>query len=321
MLMKAREPRTVFLFSGQGSHYYEMGRTYYEAEPRFRQEMQRLDAIVRDLCGCSIVETLYHSGHKKGDTFDRTLLTSAAIFMVEHALATTLIAAGTVPDLVLGTSMGSFAAAAIAGCIDAAEALTFVVRQSKVLESSCAPGAMIAVLDGARLHEEAPLAENSEVASFNCRSHFVVACRHERMEIVESFLRHRHVAARRLGVSLAFHSRWIQEAEQPFAQCMRSLRLRPARTPVACCAATRVYSELPQDFFWKVVRQPIRFQQTVAHLEESESYRYIDVGPSGTLATFLKYCLPPESTSTTQVTMRPFGNEIRNLQAVTVCAS
>jgi acyl transferase domain-containing protein len=319
--MKARKTRTVFMFSGQGSHYYEMGRTYYENEPRFRQEMQRLDVIVRELCGCSIIETLYYSGHQKGDTFDRTPLTSAAIFMVEHALATTLIAAGTEPDLVLGTSMGSFAAAATAGCIDAAEALAFVVRQAKILESSCAPGAMIAVLNGPQLHEEQPLAENSEIASLNCPGHFVVACSHERVKIVEAFLKHRHVAARRLGVSLAFHSRWIQEAEQPFTHCMRSLRLRPARTAFACCAAAKVRTELPQDFFWKVIREPIRFQQTVAALEDADSYRYIDVGPSGTLATFLKYCLPPDSTSTALVTMSPFGNELKNLQAATLPAS
>lgn len=319
MLMKARKP-TVFMFSGQGSHYYEMGRTYFEIEPRFRQEMQQLDTVVRDLCGCSIIDILYHSGHKKRDAFDRTLLTSAAIFMVEHALATTLINAGTVPDLVLGTSLGSITAAITAGCMDAAEALSFIVRQAKILESSCAPGAMIAVFNGPQLHEEVPLAENSEIASLNCPSHFVVACSQERVKIVEAFLKRRHVAARRLGVSLAFHSRWIQEAELPFAQCMRSLRTRRAGMPLACCAAAQVGTELPQDFFWKAIRQPILFQQMVQQLEESCSYRYIDVGPSGTLATFLKHCLPRGSTSTAHVTMSPVGNELKNLQVATMHA-
>jgi acyl transferase domain-containing protein len=180
---------------------------------------------------------------------------------------------------------------------------------------------MIAVLNAPQLHEEGPLADNSEIASLNCPSHFVVACSHERVKIVEAFLKHRHVASRRLGVSLAFHSRWIEAAEQPFVRCLSSLRTRPARMPLACCAATQVCTELPQDFFWKAIRQPIRFQQMVAQLEASDSYRYIDVGPSGTLATFLKYCLPRESTSTALTTMSPFGNEMNHLQAATVPAA
>jgi hypothetical protein len=98
---------------------------------------------------------------------------------------------------------------------------------------------------------------------------------------------------------------------------MRSLSLKPPRLTFVCCAAAQALSVLPEDFFWQVVRQPILFQPTVTRLEASDSYRYIDVGPSGTLATFLKYCLKPTSTSTVQVTMSPFGNELRNFEAVT----
>jgi acyl transferase domain-containing protein len=304
------------MFSGAGSHYYDMGRAYYDNEPQFRQHMQRMDAIVHALCGRSIIETLYGGAHKRGDTFEGTLLTSLSIFMVEVALARTLISEGTTPDLVLGTSMGSFAAASIAGCVELEDVLRFIVRQSRILESSCRPGAMIAVLDDPRLHEEGPIADNADIASLNCPSHFVVACANERVQAIQSFLDKRQVAWSKLGVSLPFHSRWIQDAAEPFAELMKSLPFRPPRVPLVCCAAAQALSVLPADFFWQVVRRPILFEPTVTRLEASDSYQYIDVGPSGTLATFLKYCLKPTSVSTVQITMSPFGNELRNLAAV-----
>jgi malonyl CoA-acyl carrier protein transacylase len=77
-----------------------------------------------------------------------------------------------------------------------------------------------------------------------------------------------------------------------------------------------VLTDLPDDFFWRVVRHPIRFRETVAELERRGSHRYIDVGPSGTLATFVKYGLPQASSSTVHAILTPYGQDRRNLAAV-----
>ena len=125
---------TVFMFSGQGSQYFHMGRALYDDNDTFRGWMVRLDEVARQASGSSVIEALYSDARAKGEPFDRTLLTHPAIFMVEYALAQALIHAGVVPDLVLGVSMGSFAAAAVAGFIDVEDALTAVIRQAMSLE-------------------------------------------------------------------------------------------------------------------------------------------------------------------------------------------
>jgi hypothetical protein len=51
-------------------------------------------------------------------------------------------------------------------------------------------------------------------------------------------------------------------------------------------------------------------------LEQQGAHRYIDVGPAGTLATFLKYGLPPTTRSTVQAILTPFGGDQKNLTAV-----
>ena len=49
----------VFMFSGQGSHYYHMGKELFEQHPGFRKWMHTLDTIVCDSMGESIVQILY----------------------------------------------------------------------------------------------------------------------------------------------------------------------------------------------------------------------------------------------------------------------
>src|SRR5260370_1040196 len=117
------------MFSGQGSQYFQMGRELFEKNDTFRDWMVRLDDMARRLSGRSVIGILYSDLHGKGDPFDRTLLTHPAIFMVEYSLAQSLIHAGVCPDIVLGVSLGSFAAATVAGFIGVEDALTAVMRQ------------------------------------------------------------------------------------------------------------------------------------------------------------------------------------------------
>ena len=105
-------------------------RTAFEKNVCFRDWMLRLDETARRAAGESVIETLYSDRRGKGEPFDRTLLSHPAIFMVEYSLAQSLIQAGLGPDMVLGASVGSFAAAAVAGFLDVDDALSAVIRQA-----------------------------------------------------------------------------------------------------------------------------------------------------------------------------------------------
>ena len=313
--------KTVFMFSGQGSQYFQMGKDLFEKNDVFRASMLRLDDLVRQISGVPVLATLYEDGRHKGDPFDRTLLTHPAIFMVEYSLAQTLMQSGLKPDMVLGVSLGSFAAAAIAGFLDVEEALAGVVRQAIALEESCEPGAMIAVLGDPKLFEQDFLGGRSELAAVNFASHFVVSARQADLEPIEAGLRSREIAYQRLPVSFPFHSQWIEKGRERFEPFMQSIRYKPATLPYACCDRAAVVSELPRDYFWNIVRHPMLFREMTARLEEEGPRRYVDVGPAGTLATFLKYSLPATTTSTMHPILTPYGLDQRNLAAVVKLAA
>jgi acyl transferase domain-containing protein len=304
------------MFSGQGSQYFNMGRELFDKNDTFRRWMIQLDDIAQESAGASVIETLYSDSHRKGEPFDRTLLTHPAIFMVEYSLAQCLMDAGIWPDMVLGVSMGSFAAAAVGGFIGVEDALTAVIRQAIALEEWGEPGGMTAVLADPGLYTKSFLHTRSEIAAINFSSHFVVTSRREDLAEIESTLKKHDVVYQRLPVAFPFHSQWIDRAKAPFESFMSSVGLKIGRLPLACCDQMAVLSELSDEYFWNVVRRAIRFRETTARLEQQGTHRYIDVGPAGTLATFLKYGLPPATSSTVHAILTPYGVHEKNLKAL-----
>jgi bacillaene synthase trans-acting acyltransferase len=304
------------MFSGQGSQYFHMGRALFETNDTFRDWMIRLDEIAQRSSGMSVVEILYSDGHARGDLFERTLLTHPAIFMVEYSLAQSLIHAGVRPDVVLGVSLGSFAAAAVAGFIGVEDALTAVMRQAIAIEECCEPGGMTAVLADPALFAEDFLNSRSELAAVNFCSHFVVSARQTELNEIEAVLKQRNLNYQRLPVSFPFHSKWIETARMQFQSFMGSIRRKPGQLPLVCCHQTAILFDLPADYFWNVVRYPIRFLETTSRLEQQGPRRYIDVGPAGTLATFLRYGMSPTTKSKVYALLTPYGLDQKNLVAL-----
>jgi acyl transferase domain-containing protein len=308
--------KTVFMFSGQGSQFYQMGKPLYDANPVFRGHMQRLDEVVRGLCGRSVLEVLYAPVNRISLPFDRTSLSHPAIIMVEYALASTVMQAGVEPDLVLGTSLGSFTAAAVAGAMSIEDVLMAAIAHAEALEASCEPGAMIAILSGSDLFDENFLRDHSELTAVNFASHFCVSAPLADCAAIEAELARRDIPYQRIPVSFAFHSRWVDAAHDGFAARVATLTRRPAQLPMICCARAEARSELSETTLWEVTRQPIRFPEAIARLEREGSRRYLDLGPAGTLATFLKYLLPPAGPSQAWPILTPYGRDMANWDAL-----
>jgi acyl transferase domain-containing protein len=293
-----------------------MGRELFEGNTIFRKCMEQLDRQILNTSGYSVLSELYSARHKKSASFEKIQFTHPAIFMVEYSLAQTLIHTGIKPDMTLGVSLGSMAAATVSGLVDVESALKAVLDQARIIDAYCEPGGMIAVLGDPELFQEEFLAANCELVAINFSSHFVVSAIHSRLPAIEDCLRHRGVTHQRLPVTFAFHSRWMEAAMGPFNALMQSIQHSTARLPMMCCCRGSLLSEFPPNYFWEVVRRPMQFPQAIAQLESNNVCRYIDVGPSGTLSTFLKYGLSPSSGSKAYSILTPYGQDQKNFAAL-----
>jgi hypothetical protein len=98
---------------------------------------------------------------------------------------------------------------------------------------------------------------------------------------------------------------------------MRTVRIRGGNRPLVCCDRAATLADLHSGHFWDVTRRPIRFPQAIASLERNGPYRYVDAGPSGTLATILKYVLSPASRSMVHPVLTPYGGDLQNWALLT----
>ncbi|MET0335646.1 MAG: acyltransferase domain-containing protein [Rhizobacter sp.] len=300
---------TVFLFSGQGSQFFQMARTLNEQVPAFSRRMRRMDELVADTTGRSVLATLY-GDQQHPMPFNDLSITHPAIFMVEFALAQALIEAGVIPTHTLGASLGSAAAAAVSGCLTMEVALDLVVQHARIVQARCEPGAMVAVLSDPSACSQSVLKHEAEIAALNFDGHFVVSTPARHLAGLEASLRLQSLSFQILPVPIAFHSSWIDPAQQEIHSDADARPCARAHTPLMCCATTRLLASLPRDFFWRVMREPIRLRPAVQAMEALGPCRYIDVGPSGTMATFLKYILPPSSRSTTRAIISPYHRDL-----------
>lgn len=280
----------TFVFAGQGSQHGMMAHALFAANATFRDTLLALDEVACDLAGASVLAAMHDTSRARDASWDDLAMTHPAIFMVEYALAQAVMAEGIVPRRVLGTSLGAFAAAAVAGVLAPEAALGAIIQQAAAIEACCEPGGMLAVL--ASHHVWLPrLQPYGEVAAINFDGHFVMAAPDDGLRWMEAALHAANVGYQRLPVRYAFHSRWIDPARDVFMAHCRSLRLAPPRVPIVCCERGSPLDAVDAEHFWRVVRQPIRLAEAVAHMGPHAAY--LDLGPSGTIATFLRYILPP----------------------------
>lgn len=308
---------TIFMFSGQGSQYFQMGKELFDYNSVFKKWMQEIDIIAKDLIGRSIIDYLYYENNRKSDPLTRILYSSPAIFMVEYALSQVLLESGIKPDYVLGASLGELTAAVVADVISLEEAMESIIGFMEAIEAYAQEGRMIGVLSHCSLyHANSVLRENSELAAINFDSHFVVSCKVEKLQEIEAFFKLKEINYQILAVSCAFHSSLIDPAESRCKEIVRGKTLCKSKIPLISSTYAKVVETFNCDYFWDILRKPIFFQKTIRQLEKRQDLTYIDLGPSDTLATFLKYDLDQGTESEVYPSLTLFGHDLKNLNKI-----
>jgi trans-AT polyketide synthase/acyltransferase/oxidoreductase domain-containing protein len=309
----------IFLFSGQGSQYYHMGSEFFGKEPVFTTWMKKLDSLVYEMTGQSVLDRLYSPELKRTDKFDSIQFTHPAIFMVEYSLAQSLMENGVKPDYVLGASLGEFAAAALAGVMSVEDIMECIVKQAQVFAKYCHEGGMMAVMCEPAVFDSTPiLYENSELVSINYHSHFVIASDNAKLHKIAGYLKNEGILSHKLPVSFAFHSSHIEAAKEPYIRFLRTKSNTRPRIPFVSSLYGKKIDSLQENYFWDIVRGPIKFTAALKQLEEGTdgSRVYVDLGPSGTLSNFAKYNLRAGSESSCIALMDPLKRDMEGFEKV-----
>ncbi len=307
---------TVFMFSGQGSHYRNMGREFFETSAVFREWLAKGDEIVQNLLQRSLITELY-TACPDSEPFDDILVTNPAIFLVEYAIYQVLLKEGLKPDIVLGSSVGEYAAAVVAGIWSFETALTTIIEQAKQLVVHCEPGGMTAVLDDPSRYQQLEQLQNKvSLAGINYPLHFTISGLKTELSAAEDYLASREVSYQRLPVSYAFHSANIEKAEPEFAlYCQTLPPFKTPGIPYMSGIKAEFLNTPPQNYFWDVIRYPLKFRENLLVFEKQGSNIFLDLGPQGTLANFVKRNIS-DHTQSIYAILTPFHQGVQTITKI-----
>ena len=133
--------RLAFLFPGQGSHELGMGRELAEAYPEARAVYDE----AAEAAGLDLARLCFEGPLEE---LTKTELQQPALVATSLACLRAVETTGIKPDVVLGHSVGEYAALAASGALSDRDAVALVRARGEVTAAAAAehPGAMAAVL-------------------------------------------------------------------------------------------------------------------------------------------------------------------------------
>ena len=130
----------VWVFSGQGSQWAQMGAELLATEPVFAATVAAAEPLIARESGFSVTEAMTAPQIVTG--IDRIQPT---LFTMQVALAATMKSYGVRPGAVIGHSLGEAAAAVVAGALSLEDGVRVICRRSRLMSRIAGSGAMASV--------------------------------------------------------------------------------------------------------------------------------------------------------------------------------
>lgn len=279
--VSGHEPVVAFLFSGQGTQYAHMGREWYETQPTFRETMDRCAAAADPYLDRPLISVLY--GEQAAETLAETLYTQTALCALEISLARLWSDAGIVPQIVMGHSLGEYAAACVAGAYDPETAMALTAQRARLLQSLPSGGEMFAAAAAPDVVEDILRVTSSDavIAACNGPSNTVVSGARDTVRTAQIEMKRRGIAIRRLAVSHAFHSPLVQPIADEFRRVMTAYHPAPLRVPlVSLLTGNLADADFAQPDYWtRHLLSPVRFESGLRSLQQFGATVFLEIGP------------------------------------------
>ncbi|MGZ5165582.1 MAG: type I polyketide synthase, partial [Burkholderiales bacterium] len=295
-------PKVAFLYTGQGSQYVNMMRSFRAAEPIVAKAFEEANRVLTPLLGKPLTDFVFvdqsdpEAVAKAEEDLKQTEITQPAVLAIDLAMTRVLASYGIQPDMTMGHSLGEYGALVASGALPFDEALEAVsargrgMTQVKVDDK----GKMAAVF--APLPEIEKLLKTVNgyvvIANINSDRQAVIGGASAPVaQAMEIFVKAGYETVE-LPVSHAFHTSIVSPASEPLRRILEKMHLQSPRVPVVANVDGEFYPTGPDvvpkmlDILAKQVASPVQFVKGLHTLYDAGARVFVEVGPKKALQGF-----------------------------------
>ena len=308
----SKPPPVAFAFTGQGTFYVGIGAQLYNDSKAFREQLELLDGIAQRQKFASFLPII------KGTCDAKAVSTTAmhlAIVCVEIALTRLWALFGVTPSVVIGHSLGEYAALNAAGVFSDSDTIFLVGTRATLLETKCTPAThgMLSVRASLDKIQKAADGTPFEVACINGPEETVVGGPIADLEALATVLGKAGYRTIKLDVPHAYHTSQMQVLVDDFVEATQAVVGKPPKIPVISPRCSEVLtSDIDVMYLAKATRETVDYVGGLRAARSSgtipESSVWIEVGHHPCCVSFIAKTLSSDTRLTSPSLHRDKNN-------------
>lgn len=278
--------RTAIIFAGQGSQYEKQGALIYEKFPEIR--------YIYDFLGDELKKVSF-----EGTLEEISKTEKLQPLMVAFQLAVYNLIKDKIPnaDAVCGLSLGEYSAITIAGIVSEKKALELVKKRgelmgeaskmikSKMLAFVNANADMVAELIG----ENEELSGRVYIANINAPKQIVVSGEENAIDILRDKAKEKHLIAKPLAVSGAFHTPFMDSARRGFGEYVKNVEFnKPLIDYYPNLTGEKYKGQDMREVLPRQIVSPVLLYKTFRNMVDDGVDHFIEIGPGAVLSNIIK---------------------------------
>ncbi|NLO92117.1 MAG: SDR family NAD(P)-dependent oxidoreductase [Elusimicrobia bacterium] len=295
-----------FMFPGQGSQYVDMMKDLASKYQVVQETFDEADRVLYGLINTTLTEVIWskpgdnkESLARREEAIKQTQMTQPAVLTADIAMMRLLGTFGVKPDIVMGHSLGEYAAAVASGIFTFENGLRAVTNRAKEMSN-------IKVADQGKMASVAAPCEKVEpelrkikgyvaAANKNCPIQTVIAGEKKAIDAAISMFNDMGIQAVEIPVSHAFHSEIIREAVEPYRRFLNTIPMGMPQIPLLSNVTADFFPTDEQgvrDLLVKQITSPVEWINQLKKMHESGVRLFIECGPKRVLSAFATSTMP-----------------------------